>query len=57
MSLRGPNYISVFNPVPLPPLFATDNGVDKQITVKEANPNHDRQIVRIVAVLCLLFRD
>ena len=54
MSVQGPNYISVFNPGSFPPLFATDNGIDKQITVKEANPNHDGQIVRIVALLIVL---
>jgi hypothetical protein len=55
--VEGPKYVTVFNPIPLPPLFATDNGVDKEITVKEANPDHERQIVRIIALLRLSLSD
>ena len=52
MPVYGPKLITVFTPEPLPPLYATDNGLDRDITVNEADPDYVRQIVRSVALLC-----
>ena len=52
----GPNEISVHTKVRLPALFATDNGVGKEITVEVAKPG-PKQTVRIVTLLCLSFSD
>ena len=42
----GPNFISVFSDLPVVRL-ATDNGIDKVVTVESRHPG-DRQIVRIL---------
>ncbi|KAF8691967.1 hypothetical protein AX14_002671 [Amanita brunnescens Koide BX004] len=44
MPVYGPKLITVFTPEPLPPLYATDNGLDRDITVNEADPDYVRQI-------------
>jgi hypothetical protein len=52
----GPNIISVHTRVRLPARLATDNGLDKEITLEMGNPGPN-QTVRIVTLLCLLFSD
>ena len=54
--ILGPNVISVHTKFRLPAEFATDNGVDKEITVKFGNPG-PRQTVMMVTSLCLLLND
>lgn len=48
---EGPNVISVFTTSQLPLQYATNNGINKAVTVKEGNPGFE-QTVRIVALLC-----
>ena len=50
----GPNAIFVYTGIRLPAQFATDNGVNQEITVKGATPGTS-QTVRTVGLLCLLF--
>ena len=54
----GTYFISVNTKDRLPTRYATDNGVGKEITFEGGDPiPSSRQIVRIVALLCLLFGD
>ena len=54
----GTYFISVNTKDRLPTRYGTDNGVGKEITVEGGDPiPSSRQIVRIVALLCLLFSD
>ena len=54
--IRGPHFISVHTRFRLPARFATNNGIDQEITVEIVNPG-PRQTVRIITVFCLLFSD
>ena len=54
--IRGPHLISVHTRFRLPARFATNNGIDQEITVEMVNPG-PRQTVRIITVFCLLFSD
>ena len=46
----GPHVISVFTRLKLPNRYATDNGIEKVVTVKEGEPG-PKQIVRITSTL------